>query len=421
MVELWLPYGNTEVPVRIPDGYVSATIQPADFERTGDAQNEILATLRQPKQDKILQQLLDPADKVTIVIEDTKEVLPIESLLTPVLSELESLGIKSENTSVLFAWTDRGSIDTPERRRKPQEQFAEKAEISFHDPATTKVAQLESTSSGTHLGINETYVKSDFRIVIGEVRFDNLTGYKGFGTSIVPGLADTQTIREIWSLALEGRCGRGIFQENPLSREITEASKIAGVDFALNIVLGKNNEVSGVFGGSLENSFSEAVQLVDHIWKRPVDRRADIAVVSAGGAPFDSHFYWATDSIDTVTPVLQDEGSIVLVAECRVGTGSKELERCAQEHAKMKDIRKAVKREMTPAGYKSLRLREVMEQHRITLISAMPDFFSRKTFGLGTAKTVNDALISALRRHTGKANILVVPQGTSTMPYYSTA
>lgn len=421
MVELWLPYGNTEVPVRIPEGQASTAIQPADFERTGDLQNEILKALRQPKQDKGLQQLLDPTDRVSIVIEDSRGLLPIESFLTPILLELESSGVKRENIAVLAAWTDCGSIDTPERRRMLQEKIAGKAEISFHDPAVSKFAQLESLIAGSHLEINERYVNSDFHIVIEEVRFDNLTGYRGFGTAIVPGLASTQTIREIWPLALEGGCGRGIIQGNPLSREISEASKKAGVDFTLSVVLGRKNEVAGVFGGSMEKPFFEAVQLVDHIWKRPIEREADVAVVSAGGAPFDSHFYWAVDSIDAVASVLGDEGTIVLVAECRVGPGSKEFEQHAQEYAKMKDIRKAIKSEITPAGYKSLRLKEVMEQHRVILVSAMPDFFSRKIFGLGTAKTVSEGLISALRRQTDKPNILVIPQGTSTMPYHSTA
>jgi len=420
MVELWLPYGNTEVSVRIPDGSMLGSILPTDFEKTSEVQDQILEALRKPKEGKRLEQILDRRDKVTLVLEDPKDVLPIEILLAPVLSELESSGIREENVSVLVSWTGRGSPDTSKIGRRIQEQVGEKIEVFFHEPATSPVVQLETTVSDTNIEINKIYVESDTRIVLGEVRFDNLTGYTGLGTAIVPGLASPRTIHEILSLALKGGCGRGIVEKNPVSRDIVEASGIAGVDFLLTAVLDQKTEVAGVFGGTPKNSFSEARRLVDQIWKRPIEGLADIVVVSAGGGIFDSHFHGAVDSIDAVQSVIQGKGAIILVAECKEGPGSKDLQRYAREYRRSEEMRRAIKRKITLAAYRSLRLKEALEQHQITLVSAMPDFYSRKVFGLRTAKTVNAAVTSTLRREGGESKILVVPQGTSTMPFQPT-
>jgi len=419
MVELWLPYGDTEVPVRIPDGNLLASVLPAESKVVGDLQTEISETLRKPREGKRFDQILDRKDKVTIVIEDPKGLLPIRSLLTPVLSELESSGIRRENISALVAWTDWGSIDITKIRRRIREQVPEDIEVLLHNPDTSRTVKLEPTSLGTNLEINEIYVKSDIRMVLGEVRFDNLVGYTGLGSAIVPGLASSQTISECHSLALEGGCGRGLVEKNPLSQDIIEASRIAGIDFQVSVVLGDKNEVVGVFGGEPESTFSEAVQLVDRIWKRPIEELADIIVISAGGAPFDQYFYWAVDSIDAATLAIQENGAIVMAAECRRGPGNRELQKYIQRYRRKKDILRAIKRETTPAGYKSLRLREALERHRITLVSAMPDFYSRKIFGLGTTKTVNDAVVSTLRRQGSDSKILVIPLGITTTPSYS--
>jgi nickel-dependent lactate racemase len=417
MVELWLPYGDTEVPVRVPDGNLLGLIPPGEYETIDDVQRKVLEAIREPNQGKSLDQLLDGREKIALILEDPRGLLPIKDLLTPVLSELESSGIERENISLLVAWTDKGSFDIAEINREIRERIHEDIQIFSHDPAKSTVLPLESTSEGTSLEINETFVNSDIRVVLSEVRFDNLAGYTGLGTTIVPGLASSRTIHETWSLALREGCERGIIEENPMSQDMMEAAKIAGVDFLVATVLGQGNEIAGVFGGEPESSFRRAVQLVDEVWKRPVDGLADIVLVSAGGLPFDSYFYWAMDSIDSATPVLQDKGTIVLVAECRGGPGSEELERYSREYKEVRDIRRAFKREATPAGFKSLNLKEVKSRHRIVLVSAMPDFYARRIFGLGTAKTVNNGLVSALRSQGGRSKILLLPQGTSTTPY----
>ncbi len=421
MVELWLPYGDTEVPVRISDENLLGSLLPTDFENTEEAQDMVLEALRNPRQGKRLGQIVDRKDRVSLVLEDPKDLLPIKLLFLPVLSELESSGIEKENTSIIVSWTDRGSHGDSEIRKKIREQIDERIGVVFHDPTRSSVVQLESTSSGTNVEINDVYAESDIRIVLGEARFDNITGYTGLGTAIVPGLASSRTIHEILSSALkrEEECRRGDIEKNPFSQEIVESSEIAGVDFSLITVLDQRNEIAGVFGGSLRESFLDARRLVDQIWKSPIDDLADIVIVSAGGSAFDSHFHKALDSIDAATLAVQNKGAIILVAECREGPGSKDLQEYAQEYRNLEDARRAIRREATLTGYKNLRLREIVERHQVMIVSAMPDFYSRKIFGLRTAKTVNDAMASTLRRQGSKAGTIVIPQGTSIMPFHS--
>lgn len=420
MVELWLPYGDSEVPVQVPDGNLLGTVFPEDLETVDDIRSEVLKVIRTTSKGKSLDQILDGKDEVVLVLEDPKGLLPLEMLLTPLLSELESIGIGRGDISILVAWTDQGSLSSSKVNAEIQERVPSDVQVFFHDPTRSGVVPLETTSAGTHLEINEIYANSDARIVLGEVRFDSLAGYTGLGTVVVPGLAGSQTIRECWSLALQGGCKRGETDENPLSRDVAEASEMAGVDFAINVVLDHNKEVAGVFGGEPQSTFEEAASLVDRIWKRPIDESADIVLVSAGGSPFDSTFYWAVDSIESALPATGEEGSIVLVAECRGGPGSTEMQEYVRASKEARHLRKVIKRETSPTGYKALRLREIMEQNRITLVSAMPDFYSKKIFGLATAKTANGGLASALRRQGSRSKVLAIPYGFSTTVTYPT-
>ena len=114
----------------------------------------------------------------------------------------------------------------------------------------------------------------------------------------------------------------GNLENNPVHIDMTEAARLAKVDFIVNVVENKKGEIVKAFAGDLEAAFLEGVKLVDEMYQSNVDRRADIIVVSAGGYPADMNLYQAYKGLDNALDAVKRGGVIILVAECIEGHGN---------------------------------------------------------------------------------------------------
>ena len=103
---------------------------------------------------------------------------------------------------------------------------------------------------------------------------------------------------------------------------MTEAARLAKVDFIVNVVENREGEIVRAFAGDFEGAFLEATKLVDEMYRVSVDRRADIVVVSAGGHPADINLYQACKGLDNAVDAVKRGGVMVLVAECPEGHGN---------------------------------------------------------------------------------------------------
>src|SRR5665647_3762841 len=102
MVDVWLPYGKTDVCVRVPARNLLGTIEPKEQSAAADAKAEVERALKEPIGSKRLSELVKPESKVAIVVDDATRKAPSEAMLLPVLSELNAAGVKDENVTVIF-------------------------------------------------------------------------------------------------------------------------------------------------------------------------------------------------------------------------------------------------------------------------------------------------------------------------------
>ncbi len=102
MVDVWLPYGKTDVCVRIPARNLLGTIEPKDQQGAADPKAEVERALKEPIGAKQLREIVKPESKVAIVVDDATRKAPSEKMLLPVLAELNAAGVKDENVTVIF-------------------------------------------------------------------------------------------------------------------------------------------------------------------------------------------------------------------------------------------------------------------------------------------------------------------------------
>ena len=73
MVDVWLPYGKTDVCVRVPARNLLGTIEPKEQQGAADAKAEVERALKEPIGSKRLSEIAKPESKVAIVVDDATQ------------------------------------------------------------------------------------------------------------------------------------------------------------------------------------------------------------------------------------------------------------------------------------------------------------------------------------------------------------
>ncbi|MCK4314060.1 DUF2088 domain-containing protein, partial [Candidatus Bathyarchaeota archaeon] len=102
MVDVWLPYGKTDACVRIPTRNFLGSIKPMEKPVAPDAKAEVQRALRDPIGSKTLSNIVQPEHKVAIVVDDITRPAPSDIMVPPILDELNMMGVKEENITVIF-------------------------------------------------------------------------------------------------------------------------------------------------------------------------------------------------------------------------------------------------------------------------------------------------------------------------------
>ncbi len=81
MVDVWLPYGKTDVCVRVPARNLLGTIESAERQGVPDAKAEVERALKEPIPvgSKHLSEIAKPESKVAIVVDDATRKTPTET------------------------------------------------------------------------------------------------------------------------------------------------------------------------------------------------------------------------------------------------------------------------------------------------------------------------------------------------------
>jgi len=199
---------------------------------------------------------------------------------------------------------------------------------------------------------------------------------------------------------------------------MTEAARLAKVDFIVNVVENKKGEIVKAFAGDLEQAFMKAVKLVDEMFHITIDRRADILVVSAGGYPADINLYQAYKALDDAFDAVKRGGVMILVAECSEGHGNQVFYDWMSRIGDLKNAEREIKRNFVMGGHKAYYLLRALQNHQIILVSSLPDYYATSIFKLKTARAINDALNEALKIAGSASRVWAMPQGSHTLPVF---
>jgi len=421
MVDVWLPYGKTDVCIRVPARNLLGIIEPADRQGAPDAKAEVERALKEPIPigSKRLSEIAKPESKVAIVVDDCTRKAPSEVMLLPVLAELNLAGVKDENVTVIFGCGTHRAVKPEEATALLGVEALKRVKAISHDCRAQDLVNLGTTKThGNKVQVNRVFAEADVKVLLGDVGFHYYAGYGGGRKSVLPAVSGEETIKHNHAMLLHANARTGNLDDNPVHQDMTEAAGLAKVDFIVNVVENKKGEIVKAFAGDLKQAFLEAAKLVDEMYRVTVDRRADIIVVSAGGYPADMNLYQAYKALDNALDAVKRGGVIILVAECPEGHGNQVFYDWMTRLGDLKNVEREIKRNFVLGGHKAYYLLKALQNHQIILVSSLPDYYATSIFKLKTARAVNDAFAEALKIAGSASRVWAMPQGSNTLPVF---
>ena len=415
MVEVWLPYGDSEVCVRIPTASLLDVIKPKDIDVPPDPQEEIRSALKNPVGGKSIGDIAKSETKVSIVLDESFFQIN-RMIIHTLIDELGSAGIRDEDVTLIIAH-DPFRLSS-EHDLPSDTGLFERLRIIRHNPGDRENVYFGSPS-GIKFYINRNFLEADVKILVGIVEPHPIIGYAGGWELIIPGIADTNSSNEIFKLGLDEITRRGRLKDNPVYEEISGAAEKVHVDLALHIVMNGEFKVVKAFAGEVDKSFLEAVKFADSIYRIPVEDRADIVFISPGGSFFDATFQESTLCLDAALDVLGRNKDLVLVAECSHGFGDKEFLETILKYPNLRLLRKDLERSFSIPKLMAYRLMNVLQRINLSMVTAMPNYYISKIPNLKVARTANEAYRMLIESSRDKGKISFIPYGNITIPSVS--
>lgn len=416
MVDVWLPYGKTEICARIQTRNFLGTIEPKDKPGVADPTAEIKRAIREPIGSPKLDKIVAPGATVAIVVDDVTRPAPTKLMLQPLLEELKAAGVKEEDITIIFGCGTHRAVTPEEAVELLGEEIAEKFRVISHDCRAEDNVRVGKTKYGTEVYLNRFFAEADIKILTGDIGLHYYAGFGGGRKSVLPGVSSLETIRHNHAMLLHPKARTGNLDGNPVHEDMTEAARLAKVDFILNVVQNKKGEIVKAFAGDLEQAFYEGVKLVEEMYKIPIRQKADIVIVSPGGAPADITLFQAYKAVDNALEAVKRGGVIVLAAECPEGHGNQVFYEWMVKFKRLKDVERQIKRNFVLGGHKAYYLLKALQKVRIILVSCMPNYYVQNVFRLEPARAINDALNEAFRIAGAKAKVWAMPLGNFTLP-----
>ncbi|MEM2926392.1 MAG: nickel-dependent lactate racemase [Candidatus Bathyarchaeia archaeon] len=422
MVEVWLPYGDTEVVARIPTELFLGSIEPHGISASANPEIDILEAIEKPLGTPRLSDLVSQSSRIAIIIEGGLPTPLLRTSLKVIVDSLVRIGARGDNITLILTTGFEGMQDFGGLSNLPISDTGVSYRIVFHNPTDQEnLILLGETRRGTKVLLNRIFMEADLKMSLGLIELHEFAGYLGARTSILPGISGLSTIKGSFGLLTDENARPGLLEGNPVDSEMWEANSMAKQDFIISLILDRHGNLIKALGGGVKQVFEEGVKTLDSIRKVPIDATADIVLVAADGAPKDKTLSEAVGAIQNSLDALRRGGFLILVAECREGYGSRTFYDWMMGFKDFETLKRNIRKGYEFGCEKAYILAKAMEKGRVILVSSLPNFYAQEVFKVRRASTVNEALEIAYNGIGRRAKVLVIPYGRTTLPVMAKA
>ena len=412
-MKLEFGFGTGVQTVEVPETNLMGVLHANEIPQGLTGEDAVRAALDSPIGAPPIGEVVRPGEKLVIVTSDITRPCPSWVILPPLLDRLYAAGVSREDITLVFALGSH-------RRHTPEEQqhlAGERAwnEIRCVDSDPDDCVRLGVTDAGTPVDIFRTVAEADRRICVANIEYHYFAGYSGGAKSIMPGVSNRAAIQNNHRMMVRDEACAGNLEGNPLRMDIEQAGRIVGIDYIVNVVLDEHKRVVHAVAGDSVKAHRAGCAFLDTMYRKPIDRRADIVLVSQGGAPKDLNLYQTQKALDNAKHAVRDGGIVILIGSCREGLGERTFETWINEAEKPQDLIDRVRSHFQLGGHKAAAIAMVLARADVYLVSEMPDDLARKCF-LTPFADAQSALDAAFEKLGRDASVLAMPYGGSTLP-----
>ena len=412
-MKLEFGFGTGTQVVEVPDKNLMGVLMSNDVPRGLMNEEEVVRALENPIGTPRLREIVKPGEKIAIVTSDITRPCPSYRILPALLDELYAAGCRAEDVTLVFALgSHRGH--TPEEMKKLAGERAY-SEIRCVDSDRADCVHMGTTDAGTPVDITRAVAEADRRICLGNIEYHYFAGYSGGAKAIMPGVSTREAIQCNHRMMVKEEAHAGNLEGNPLRMDIEQAAAICGVDFIVNVVLDEHKQIVRAVAGDLTLAHREGCRFLDGMYLKEIDSRADIVIVSQGGAPKDLNLYQTQKALDNAKHAVKKGGTIILIGSCREGLGERVFEEWMCTAPTPESMIERIGRDFQLGGHKAAAIAMVLQSAEIYLVSELDERLVERIF-LKPAASAQEAFDRAFARHGSGCRVLAMPYGGSTLP-----
>lgn len=412
----FLKYGNGSISFFLNPNQVIGEIKMKQCAPMVDPGFEILKALNSPIGSLPFKENFKAGDNVAFIVNDSTRVANSNQFLPVMFNELNSIGIKDEDMFIIFALGAHRPMRQEEMVKEVGEEIAARVKMyngDCHDES--QFTHFGTTSFGTPVAFHNRVANADKIICTGSVLPHYLAGYGGGRKAMMPGVAWYETIRKNHSMIFAPDSTSLKLSGNPVYEDQIEAVEMCRPTFLLNVVLNEKMETVRVFAGDYIKAHIEACRFVDEIYVADIEKEADLVIISSGGYPKDIDIYQLHKTMIHGWHAVRKGGVVIVVGECRDGSGSETYERIMAEHKTPERVEEVTRENFQVGAHKAYGVTSLMHKAMFVLVSEVRADLA-EMLGFTPAGDIDRALEIAFQKLGRNLEIIVMPQGSFTLP-----
>ena len=412
-MKLQFGFGTGYQEVEFPQENLLEILNANEVSASLTGSDEVVRALNHPIGAPKIEEVIRPGEKIAIITSDITRPCPTWQMMPPLLDRLYAAGVKPEDITLVFALGSHRP-HTPEEMQRLAGPRAWK-EIRCVDSDPSDCIHLGKTQRGTPVDITRVVAKADRRICLGNIEYHYFAGFSGGAKAIMPGVSTRQAIQVNHAMMIHPDAHAGKLEGNPLREDIEEAGAICGIDYIVNVVLDEHKNIICAVAGDVTLAHRAGCRFLDQLYRKELREKADIVLVSQGGAPKDLNLYQTQKALDNAKHAVRDGGIIILIGSCKEGLGEKTFGTWIEEAKQPNDLVDRVKTHFQLGGHKAAAIAMVLEKADVFLVSEMEEALVKKCF-LQPYESAQKALDAAFAKLGAHAKIIAMPCGGSTLP-----
>jgi nickel-dependent lactate racemase len=414
--EYSLKYGEGQIRFTLDPALVAGELMIKEYPSIQDPVAAIREAIRHPIHSKPLREITRPGQTVALLVNDSTRVANSHVLLPVLLNELNSAGVPDRDIFIIFALGAHHEPSEPEMIRLAGPQVAQRVKM-YNSIArdSEHFKYVGTTSRRNDIYFHNRVIEADHIVCTGSIVYHFFAGFGGGRKALLPGVAAYDTIRRNHALMLEPGAGLGRLQGNPVYEDQIEGTEMLRPSFLLNCVLNEKKEFLKIFAGDYIQAHLQGCQFVESVYGTEIPRPADLVIASCGGYPKDINVYQLQKTMDHAWLAVREGGMVIILGECVEGVGSDQYLQWMREYQTPERIEERIKSDFVVGGHKAYAVTRLMKKAQFILISGLDPVLAR-TLLFTPAQDMTEALKIALAKLGANPRILLMPQGSLTVP-----